>query len=116
MLWINTPDKIRALGGLSPQEIQIKLDAITIALPHFIKNEIGDRIRRGKLHDLIFKTLKLKRTNAHYYLIKAALAAYGIDEITIDGKYFYAGPPRKVYGPRKRIIKERQDQSFSQKS
>jgi len=114
MRYLNTPDKIRALRYLTPQEIKIKINALHAVIPYFIKNDIGARIRRGKLHDLVFNTLKLKKNNTHYYLLKSVLAAYGIDEIIIDNKGYYAGPPKKVCNPRKRIAKERQAQSFSQ--
>jgi len=105
-------EQIRTLSRLDPEEAQRKLKAISLVIPKFITCEAGKRIRRGTLQELIFKTLRLRKTNANIYLLKSVLVAQGFEEILIQGKRYYAGPP----GPKKSRKRKSYFQSFSQNS
>ena len=105
-------DKIRTLSRLDPEEAQRKLKAISLVIPKFITCEVGKRIRRGDLQNLVFQTLGLRKTNANIYLLKSALVAHGFEEILIHGKRYYAGPARPKNGRKRKSY----FQSFSQNS
>lgn len=89
---------------------------IHFILPHFLKCEKGARIRRGELHNLVFKALHLRKNNANVYILKSILASHGIEEILIDGKRYYAGPPTVIRNPRKTHQSRSQKDPFSRLS
>lgn len=96
-----------------PEEEVVRLvTAFNRVVPYFIKNEIGVRIRRGILQKSIFKTLGLRISSLNRCILNSVLEAHGVEKILIDGRAYYAGPPKKRANPRKSV--KRQLQSLSQ--
>ncbi len=73
-----------------------KLVKIAAVVPEIINVKSPTKIKRGEVHALVCKLLRLSCSNGNIKLIKAVLEANGIREVIIHGQMYYSSHEPRV--------------------